>query len=104
MQIEHQNDGKHNLVCWKAEEKSGKDTAIQPHELTEGLKCVCDKGEQASVGNVEVSSKPEDESSWSSDNSGSSKDEEGAVEKRADEDLGELGSPIGGKFQREGGR
>ena len=103
MKVGHEHDGNHDLIGGKPQKKGHEDNPVQPHKPSQRIKESGQMKEQALPAHGSVGQDPDDQTGRRRDSRRPAKDEKGAVQNGADQDLADLGAAVGGKFQGEGG-
>lgn len=103
LEISHQNNRNNNFISREPQKKSRKDNPVHSQELSQRFKEPRQAGEQAQIAQINISGHPDEQSGRSRHKKSPSKHEESSVKDGAYNYRSNLGLPVRGKLQREGG-
>lgn len=103
-EIAHEDDGNHDLVGRKSQDKGHDDDAVHADEPAERIQKLCAVGQYALAADGIVGQDPDDQPRRSCHRHRPGQHEEGAVKDGTDHHFPDLRFPIGRKLQRERGR
>lgn len=101
--VGHDDDGNHDFVGRKSQDECHEYDAVHTQQPCKGIQEAGTVGQQCDLAHLDICHDPDEKSRGRGHHDGPSQHEQGAVKDGTDNDLPNLGTPVGRQLQGEGG-